>query len=198
MRHRFPKSSQHPDWKGGVTYYNGRKAILTPGHPFAYTKNGRKSGYVFESRLIMEKEIGRYLLRHEKVHHINGDITDNRLENLIVLTNKAHMRYHHNPKAKWNLVDDPNWLIDQYLNKNKTVIEIAKELNCSKTTICEALIRFCIKKTPYSRYEIRFPQLQDKDWLANQRKTMSYDQIAKSIGCCGSTVVKYSKRFKLS
>lgn len=43
----------------------------------------------------MEQHLGRPLTREEVVHHINHSKTDNRLENLELMTNSQH-RAHHN------------------------------------------------------------------------------------------------------
>ena len=48
-----------------------------------------------EHRLKMEQALGRRLLRWEFVHHINGDKSDNRLENLQVMSAREHGQLHH-------------------------------------------------------------------------------------------------------
>lgn len=38
---------------------------------------------------MVEQSLGRYLRPEEVVHHINGDVSDNRLENLQLFANNA-------------------------------------------------------------------------------------------------------------
>jgi hypothetical protein len=49
---------------------------------------------VYEHRHVMELSLGRKLLRTEHVHHVNGDKTDNRIENLITFSGSEHHRHH--------------------------------------------------------------------------------------------------------
>ena len=77
-------------WKGGKHINSqGYISIYNPTHPSC--KNNK---YVAEHRLIMEKNLGRFLNKNEQVHHINGNKSDNRIENLIVLTNSEHIKSH--------------------------------------------------------------------------------------------------------
>ncbi len=51
-----------------------------------------KRGYVKASHIIAEEKIKRLLKPEEVVHHINFDSTDDRPENLAVLTAVSHKR----------------------------------------------------------------------------------------------------------
>jgi hypothetical protein len=67
------------NWRGGKTMKNGYvRLLIDERHPLA---NGQRT-YASAHRLVMAEAIGRPLHQWETVHHINGDRTDNRLENL--------------------------------------------------------------------------------------------------------------------
>ena len=78
-------------WKGGRKINKkGHVLILKKDHPLA-----DKSGYVLGHRYIMCEHLGRILRKDEIVHHKNGIKTDNRIENLEIMTNSQHTILHH-------------------------------------------------------------------------------------------------------
>jgi hypothetical protein len=88
--HYIKNGKNNPNWRGGIRYDDKRKLIYSPNHP--YPDYGKV--YCYEYKLIIEKHLGRFLKKGEIVHHINGDRTDNRIENLQVMTQGEHINLH--------------------------------------------------------------------------------------------------------
>lgn len=79
----------HWNWKGG------RKVT---GSLYRQIKIDDK--WLYEHRVIAEEYLGRKLLPREQVHHINMNHMDNRIENLIVVTDSWHTKLHHIMRKK--------------------------------------------------------------------------------------------------
>lgn len=75
----------------------GHKKVRNDGYVYVYFPDHPRStedGYIMEHVLVMECLIGRPLMDDEVVHHINHIRSDNRKENLELMTFTEHARLH--------------------------------------------------------------------------------------------------------
>lgn len=115
----------------------GYVLIRKNNHPYRTT-----SGYVREHRLVMEEHIGRYLTPNEEVHHINGNKSDNRIENLELCTKETHRKVHIGSIHKSINIDELKKHADKYTYK-----ELAEKFNTTIPTIKDRMKRYNIQHT---------------------------------------------------
>jgi len=82
--------SGHNGRKPGTHYWvNGYKML----NGFKENRhNGHRGNPMPEHKFIVEKHLKRITKKGELIHHINGDKTDNRLENLIICSKSIHSK----------------------------------------------------------------------------------------------------------
>ena len=79
----FKKGNKPWNWRGGIYFdKDGYKRI----------KTGNK--YILEHRLVVEKHLGRFLKHTEIIHHIDKNITNNHISNLLVCSRSEHRKLH--------------------------------------------------------------------------------------------------------
>jgi len=72
----------------------GSQAFCVTGGRTYVMSRGRNGAAILYSRVLMWNEMGRELRPDEIVHHINEDPTDDRIENLEIVTRSHHLTIH--------------------------------------------------------------------------------------------------------
>lgn len=89
-RSRAVSGNKSSNWKGG-------KKITAKGYVEILDKDNRranKNGYVLEHVAVWERENNKEIPSGYCIHHLNGNKSDNRIENLQLLTISDHTKLH--------------------------------------------------------------------------------------------------------
>ena len=85
------KGEKSSSWKGGIKITPaGYRQVLCPNH---HRADG--NGYVMEHILVWEQATGVAVPKDCCIHHLNGNKTDNRIQNLCMMQKAAHTVFHH-------------------------------------------------------------------------------------------------------
>ena len=165
---------------------NGYRIVYMPEHPSAFKSSGYK-GYVYEHVYFVEKELGRQLLPGEEVHHLDMNRLNNRLENLIVISESQHTKLH---AFLRRCGFDKKLSNEHRMNSEKTnpVCE-----NCG-LTLQYKQIRFCCDECvrEYNRIQNGRPSL---DHVFELSKKMSKEAIGRMYGVTGKAVAKWLTKY---
>lgn len=105
------KDQNERNWGGSISH-GGYRVIRASGKP------------EYLHRFIMQNHLGRKLLTSEHVHHKNGVKTDNRVENLEIMTNSEHWKISHTGKlGGWNEARTKIKSMGVVINKQQRQIE---------------------------------------------------------------------------
>jgi transposase len=137
-----------------------------------YVERERSTYDIAEECGCVARTISKWLDRNDIEARSRGTVTDKRLTN-------------------------EEWLRKQYVEEEKSTVEIAEECECARSTVCEWLERYDVT-TRKGRPAVD-DRLTDEEWLRIQyvEKKRSTCEIADECGCADPTVGRWLERFNI-
>lgn len=113
VKHHHMRKDNNPNWNGGSkARSDGYREILNPFHHRA-----NNNGYVMEHIMVAEKALGRNLPPKAVIHHINGNMADNRQVNLVICHDNAYHKLIHRRQRAFNACGHASWYKCQFCQK---------------------------------------------------------------------------------
>ncbi len=174
-----------------VRYVNGYRLVYKPKHRSAM-RTANWKGYVYEHVVIAERMLKRKLSKHEVVHHLDGDKTNNRVANLLVLLRSQHAKLH-------------AWLANGALTSESSKMNRMNSVKTKKRkpsfcSICDTTLQskqrqFCSKQCCDVGSQLQ--RRPSKTVLANDVKNMSMLAVGRKYGVSDNAVRKWLRKYRL-
>lgn len=174
-----------------VRELNGYRVIYQPKHHRAMT-NKNWSGFVYEHIIIAEESLGRKLQENEVVHHLNGDRSNNRSANLLVVDRSQHAKLH-----MWLSSGAPFKETERKNGENslKANFEDPQFCKCCGKTLQLKQKTYC--SMGCSSLYMRRVKRPDKKQLEQDLKAMSLLAIGRKYCVSDNAVRKWLKSYSL-
>ncbi len=150
------------DKENHIRYLNKYKVIYKPDH-FHHVLGKYYEGWVYEHRYVMESFLGRPLSSDEIVHHKDGDIYNNDISNLQLVTRSEHQAIHMLERGF-----KPTYCID-----------CGKKITTGAKRCAECQIIYSKRNQP------------DKYELYEEVKASTYTAVAKKYGVSDVTIMNW-------
>lgn len=174
-----------------VRYLNGYRLIYEPNHPQSM-KSDNWNGYIYEHVFVMENELGRPLQSDEVVHHLDGNKTNNRTSNLIVLLRSQHAKIEY-----WLSCGAPSLKSDgeNRMNSGKPNWNSAKFCKRCDKALQNTCKNYCSKECSFlSSRKVERPS---KEELISELKGNSIFSIGRKYGVSDNAIRKWMKFYDI-
>lgn len=168
---------------------NGYRVVYMPGHPRSM-KSANWLGYLYEHIDVSEKSIGRPLRDDEVVHHLDGNRSNNRHENLLVLERGQHSRLHAWLAAGAPGLKDPGEHgVNSGKSKDRELCVICGNTLQDKTK------KYCSVDCARVGQRSQVPPRELLERLYSESQSM--EALGRSFGVTGNAVKKWLKGYGL-
>lgn len=177
--------------KAQVRILNEYRVILNPEHPRAMI-NENWNGYVYEHIVVAELYLGRSLKDNEIVHHLDGNRSNNRHENLLVLERSQHSKL-----EEWLRKGAPSSKVEEMnrVNSGKSKVTNSRFCcSCGKTLQDKQKICCSVECYAMPRRKVERP---NKECLEKEISEMSFCALGRKYGVSDNAVRKWARAYRL-